>query len=253
MIDDDRVAADARSIVQALYDAGLIKTWYKDRPTGWRLVSGLWSPLYIQLRQLPSFPDLLADAGRAMGGMILRECGPVDRLVGIAMAGVPIATAIGLANRIPTCFTRKLEGVRSVEDLKEVITRYGDHAVVEGAIESGDKVVLIDDLVTRFDSKVIAAEQIRFETGRRGLSAIDCSDVAVLFDREQGAAESAEASGMKLHALIRFRTEGMTWLREKMAEEEHAVILDYLTNSAEYQDPAKQKQLEAMARADSPA
>ena len=249
MTDDGRGSADARSIVHALYEAGLIKTWYKDRPEGWRLVSGLWSPLYIQLRQLPSFPDLLADAGRAMGGMILHECGRVDRLVGIAMAGVPIATAIGLAHRIPTCFTRKLEGVRSVEDLKEVITRYGDHAVVEGKIESGDRVVLIDDLVTRFDSKVIAAEQVRFETGRRGLDAIECSDVAVLFDREQGAAESAASSGMKLHALIRFRTEGMAWLKEKMAEEEHEVILDYLKNSERYQDPSMQRRLEAMARA----
>ena len=39
-----------KEIIGMLYDQGMIRTWYRDKPEGWTLVSGIWSPFYIQLR-----------------------------------------------------------------------------------------------------------------------------------------------------------------------------------------------------------
>lgn len=121
-----------KEILESLYDANMIDTWYKSRPEGWTLFSGLWSPLYINLRPLGSFPSILKKIGTALGRLIQEECSVIDKIVGIASAGVPIATAISLENRIPMCYTRKLEGIKNINNIQEKISEYGQHNLVEG-------------------------------------------------------------------------------------------------------------------------
>jgi len=123
-----------KEIMAGLYEHGLIKTWLRDKPEGWKLVSGLWSPFYIQLRSLPSYPSLLKKIGRHMGEMVEKECN-ADRVLGIAMAGIPIATAISVGHDIPLCYTRKLEGATSLEGLKVAAMKYGEHSMVEEKAE----------------------------------------------------------------------------------------------------------------------
>ncbi len=241
--------AQARDVVRELYRRGMIRTWWRDGPAGWRLISGLWSPLYIQLRPLLSHPDLLRTIGVAMDDMIRREVPLATRLVGIAMAGIPVAVAIGLSGDWPCAMTRKLEGVRSLAELEQAVETYGEHAVVEGELRQGDRLVLVDDLVTKFDSKLIAAAQVRREAEKRDLSAVECRNVAVVFDREQGAAEAAAEHGMRLHALIPFKSKGLAWLESQMSEREFEVIADYLCDAKPYQDKGKQAALEHQARA----
>ena len=64
--------------------------------------------------------------------------------------------------------------------------------------ESGDAVALIDDLVTRLNSKLIGREQMLAEARRRDIT-INCNTIVVLVDREQGAQQSAEQYGLSLH------------------------------------------------------
>ncbi len=243
MPDGQNSQSDAREILRKMYELRMIRTWYRDNPEGWRLISGLWSPLYIQLRVLQSYPDLLRLVGERMAAMIRAEVPEVTQLVGVAFAGIPISVAASLAGNIPSAMTRKLPGVRSIEDFDKALAEYGEHALVEGELRSGDCPVIVDDLVSRFDSKLIAAEQVMREVKRRDLENVNCKHVAVVFDREQGAQEAAEKHGMSLHALIRFRSQGLDWLGEFMSPRENEVIRGYLENSEAFQTETVQRQL----------
>ncbi|MFV1950469.1 MAG: hypothetical protein ACC630_00720 [Nitrospinota bacterium] len=83
---------------------------------------------------------------------------------------------------------------------------------------------------------MIAIEQVKYESKRRGLSGIVCNDVAVLFDREQGALETAGEQGISLYSLIPFKTKGLYWLKNNMVDIEYQTIVDYLENPQKYQD-----------------
>jgi uridine monophosphate synthetase len=233
-------------LVRALYHHGLIRTWYRDNPRGWTLVSGLWSPVYIQLRPLSSYPELLRTVGGALGRLIAEECADLTRVIGVATAGIPIATAVSLMADIPSCFTRRLEGVRSLQDLNQFLKGYGEHSMIEGILEDGDRVGIVDDLVTKFDSKVLALKQLEFELQLRGLQQVTCSDIIVVLDREQGATERAKDYVITLHSLIPFRSQGIKWLKEVLADREYEIIHDYLRRPEHYQDPHVHAELAAL-------
>ncbi len=235
-----------KDITEKLYEKGMIETWYRDKPEGWRLVSKLWSPFYINLRTIGNYPSLLREIGSTMGRMIKAECPEVNKIVGIAQAGIPIATAITVQEDIPSCSTRKLEGIKTIEQFETKIGEYGEHKLVEGELEDGDRIALVDDLVTRFDSKMVALGQVNYEAKKRNVS-ISCKDVAVLLDREQGAEQRATELEMHLHSIIPFKSKGLDWLRDKWSAKEHEVISDYLKDTAKYQDEKLQKELMNLA------
>ena len=230
-----------KEITCLLYEKGLIKTWYRDNPRGWMLVSGLWSPFYIQLRPLASYPELLEKVGYALGRIIKEECKEVNKVVGVAMTGIPIASAIAILAGIPSLWTRKI-GVRSSDEFEKYILSYGEHTLVEGEFETGDRIVVIDDLATKFDSKLVAIEQIRYEAEKRG-SKVECKEVVVLLDREQGAAEVAAQHGISFYSLIPFKSKGLEWLKNSLSEIEYEVISGYLRDEKKYQNAEVQKEL----------
>lgn len=230
-----------KKIIKNLFEMGIIKTWQRDKHDGWILVSGIWSPFYIQLRKICSHPRLLKNIGYAMGKMIEHECSG-NKLLGIAMAGIPIATSISLAMNIPICFTRKMEGVRSQDDFKKKVDSYGEHSLIEGEMEEGDVFVAIDDLVTGFNSKMVAFEQLQYEAQKRNIN-VTCYEVAVLIDREQGAEKTAQKFGIGLHSLIPFQSKGLEWLRKYLTKMEYEVISDYLIQPEKYQDIKIQSRL----------
>jgi orotate phosphoribosyltransferase len=235
-----------KEITEMLYDAGMIRTWYKDKAEGWTLISGLWSPLYISLRPLGSHPEILKKVGYAMGRIIKEECKNVNRVVGIATAGVPIATAISLEANIPMAYTRKIEGVKNVEDFRSKITEYGQHDLIEGEFNNGDQVILVDDLVTMLSSKLVAIEQFKAEMIRRKTTA-SCDSVIVLLDREQGAEKLAETNQLRLFSLIPFKSKALNWLKNKFSKIEYDVLTDYLANTDKYQNKTLQEDLKSKA------
>jgi len=234
----------ARRITIALYEKGMIKTWFNHKPEGWTLVSGLWSPFYIQLRALGSYPSLLKEVGETISQLLSEQIPEVTRIVGIAMAGIPIAVAASLASGLPSAFTRKVEE-SSQASKKE---KYGEHAFLEGELLENDSVLLVDDVVTRFDSKLNAISQIKEEIRERGFKNVKCDQVIVVLDREQGATEMARTMNISLHSIIRFRSQALGWLSSEMSPTEQQVILDYLENPKKYQEPSIQNELAEEAR-----
>ncbi len=242
-----------KKIVKGLYKEKMILTWYNDKPQGWTLASGLYSPLYINLRLICSADTKLYKmVGKAIA-MLLNDAGFVSdgkhRLVWIAMAGIPIANAATLQSNIPSLYTRKLpEDVKTPDALDNYIKAHGQHALVEGDFRAGDRLAIVDDLVARFDSKLLAKSQIEQEIRRRNLPDVTVDDVFVLLDREQGGTEIAQKSGIRLHSLIPFRTKGLEWLKGSLSAVEYNTIKDYLSDPQKYQTKEMQEKLQALAK-----
>jgi orotate phosphoribosyltransferase len=224
-----------RELMRGIYENRMILTAERDKPEGWKLVSGLWSPFYIQLRLISSYPKILQRAGKAIAIMLKEEAPNVNRLVGIAFAGTPIATAASIESGIPACHTRKLVGAKTAAEMKRAMKEYGQHSLVEGIVEDGDVLCLVDDLVTGMDSKVTARSQVLTEMKGREIQNVVCEDVAVVVDRQQGAAERAKELGMRLHSAIRFVDEGLPLVRDLMSKSEYETISDYLADPKRYQ------------------
>jgi uridine monophosphate synthetase len=163
------------SLADGLLSAGCIKFG------NFTLKSGLQSPIYIDLRQIISFPKLLAEVAQAY--LPLLSTLQFSRIVGLPYAAIPIATAISLAGNYPMIYPRK--------EAKS----YGTKAEIEGEYHSGETVVVIDDLATTGGSKFEAIEKLT------GVGLV-VKDVVVLVDRQSGAKESLEQAGYSMHAVL---------------------------------------------------
>ena len=232
------VEADLKKdIMQDIYENRMLLTSVRDKPDGWTLHSGLWSPFYIQLRILSSFPETLEKIGQAMAKLIKEEAPHINRLVGIAFAGIPIATATSISARIPACHTRKIIGAKTEQELKEAISKYGQHSLLEGEVDDGDAICLVDDLVTGMESKLVARGQVIAELEKRGISDFRIDDIAVVVDRQQGARKRAEELNIKLHSLIDLVDEGLPLIQDKMSDEEFTMVSGYLADPTGFKKP----------------
>jgi len=223
----------AVEVVRTLFDEGLIRTWYRHQKQGWILRSGMWSPFYVQLRPLVSKPKLLGTIGKALANLIQRECPGVNRVVGVAMAGIPIAVSTSLSSGIPAAYTRKV--VRANDSSQPT---YGEHSLIEGELLDRDVVAVIDDVVTRFDSKFEAIEQLQHEADRLGIK-ISCPDVCVVVNRLQ----TQVPSGIRLHSLVQLTPDKVNTLKPFLLPREYEVIDEYLKNPQSFQDAGVQNAL----------
>jgi uridine monophosphate synthetase len=148
------------------------------------LKSGLKSPIYIDLRQIITYPRLLSDIAQAYLPLLSNL--QFSRIAGLPYAAIPIATAISLAGNYAMIYPRK--------EAKE----YGTKAEIEGEYHAGETVVVIDDLATTGGSKFEAIDKL---TG----AGLVVKDVVVLIDRQSGAKESLEKAGYSLHAVLTIR------------------------------------------------
>jgi len=226
-----------KSIMQDIYENRMLLTSVRDKPEGWTLHSGLWSPFYIQLRILSSYPETLEKVGQALGILIKEEAPHINRLVGIAFAGIPIATAMSLSSGIPACHTRKIIGVMTEQELQDAISRYGQHSLLEGEAKDGDVICLVDDLVTGMESKLVARGQVIAELRKRGVSDFTVDDIAVVVDRQQGARKRANELKINLHSLIDLVDEGLSLIKDRMTEKEFTMVSDYLADPNGFKKP----------------
>jgi orotate phosphoribosyltransferase len=238
----------ARSLIVQLYKDGLFRTWLRDRPNGWELISGNWSPFYITMRVVPSRPPLFRQVADSLGALIKHELPTVNRLLGLAATGVPLAAAVGYAEGIPMTFTRKLPNVRSIADLERELAEYGGHALVEGEFRSGDRVALVDDVVSLFDSKEIAIGQLQAELKRQKIEGVEVAAVVTVVDRGRDNAARAAAAGAPLHSLITLGAGDLEALRGIASDLEIDVVSEFVDNHEKYQDPKVQGRLRALAQ-----
>jgi uridine monophosphate synthetase len=169
------LALSRDQLILALADIGCVKFGQ------FTLASGLQSPIYIDLRLLVSHPSVLRNVARAYAQLLHPLA--FDRLAAIPYAALPIGTAVSLELGCPLIYPRK-----EVKD-------HGTQRVVEGEFQKGERIAVLDDLITTGASKLEAIAPLE-ELGLR------VEDVVVLMDREQGGQEYLEERGYRLHAVF---------------------------------------------------
>ena len=168
-----------------------------------KLTSGKASPYYIDLRVVPSFPDAFTQICDFYAETITNEIGlkNFNRIAGVPIAGIPFASQIAYNLKKPFLYVRK--GIR----------RHGRQRRVEGILVSGDRVLLVDDLVTTGLTLRKAAEAIRAEGG--------IVEQAVAFlDREEGGREKLAKNGIQLHTLLKINEVAKTLYESGALDEE---------------------------------
>jgi len=181
-----------------------------------KLTSGKASPYYIDLRVVPSFPDAFRQICDFYAEQITNEIGlkNFDRVAGVPLAGIPFASQIAYNLGKPFLYVRK--GIRL----------HGRKRRVEGILSSGDRVLLVDDLVTTGLTLNRAAKAVRAEGGI-------VEEAIALLDREEGGKEKLKKNGIKLYSLLRMSEVANTLFEiEAIDEESRKTILKQIKKIA---------------------
>jgi orotate phosphoribosyltransferase len=153
------------------------------------LASGRESTLYIDARLTTMSPEGLVLIGR-LGEAVLAE-GPwgVDAVGGLTLGADPIAYAISYASALAG---RPLRAFTVRKEAKA----HGTGKLIEGPFRPGDRVAIVEDVITTGASALKAAGAVRAGGG-------EVAGVLALVDREEGGRETLEAVGLEVVALVR--------------------------------------------------
>lgn len=157
------------------------------------LASGRRSSLYVDCRLTTMSPDGQMLIGRAALAA-LRETGwTVDSVGGLTLGADPISYAIAHTSALGA---ERGDGemVRAFTVRKEA-KQHGTGKLIEGPFVLGDRVAVIEDVITTGGSALKAVEAIKAAGGV-------VVGVLALVDREEGGREAIEATGLPVRALV---------------------------------------------------
>jgi orotate phosphoribosyltransferase len=153
------------------------------------LASGRQSTLYIDARLTTMSPDGLALIG-PLALAALRDSGwSVDAVGGLTLGADPISYAIAYASAASDA------PIRAFTVRKEAKS-YGAGRLIEGPFRAGDRVAVIEDVITTGGSALRAVDAVRQAGG-------SVAGVLALVDREEGGREALESAGLSVLALTR--------------------------------------------------
>lgn len=172
------------------------------------LASGKLSPYYIDLRLVPSYPSafdkitqIYLEQVKALGLKRFKRIGAIPT------AGIAFAAPLAYELEIPLLYVRK--------DAKE----HGRERLIEGIVVSGDRILIVDDILTSGKTITTAAEAIRAEGGV-------VSEALVLIDREEGGKEALAKAKIKLHTFMSVREVARTLYNiDQLTKEQYDTII----------------------------
>lgn len=145
------------------------------------LASGKKSRYYIDIKKATTDPKVLGLVADLMAEGLDR--GQVQRIAGVALGSVPLAVALSLRTGIPFVMVRK--------EKKD----HGTSKLIEGELKAGERVLVVEDVITSAGSAVYAVETLR----QAGAAV---STVLSVVDREEGGKDALKGMGVELRALI---------------------------------------------------
>jgi orotate phosphoribosyltransferase len=154
------------------------------------LSSGRSSNLYIDARLTTMSPEGLALIGPLALATIVEawDDPPVDAVGGLTLGADPISYAIAYASAASP-------HPRRAFTVRKEAKAHGTGRQVEGPYRPGDRVVVIEDVITTGGSALKAVEVLQRHEAR-------IVGVLALVDREEGGREALEAAGLTVRSLV---------------------------------------------------
>jgi len=148
------------------------------------LRSGRRSKYYLDKYRFETRPDLLAPLGRAIADAVREHAPEATRLAGPELGAVALAAAASLESGLPFVIVRK--------EAKD----YGTSNRLEGVFEAGERVCLIEDVVTTGGAALEAVQALR-DAG------LQVSTAVCVVDREEGGIDAFARQAVRLRPLYR--------------------------------------------------
>lgn len=151
------------------------------------LRSGRTSSYYVDKYLFSTRPEILRDLGplfaERVRSMERASNTKVNRLAGAELGGIPLVTVAAMSTGLPCVFVRNQK------------KNYGTAKQLEGKLDAGDRVILLEDVATTGGQALEAVEAIK-ATGATVLGVI------ATIDRQEGARENIENAGLRFDALF---------------------------------------------------
>jgi orotate phosphoribosyltransferase len=152
------------------------------------LASGKQSSLYIDARLTTMSPEGLSLIGPLGLDAIRNAHWAADSVGGLTLGADPIAYAISYAS------ANAAAPVRAFTVRKEA-KAHGTGKLIEGPFEAGDRVVIVEDVITTGSSAARAVQAVRAAGGA-------VLGVLALVDRDEGGRQALEALGLSVASLV---------------------------------------------------
>jgi len=209
----------SRKIAKNLLDkqAVMVKI---DPPFTW--VSGIKSPVYCDNRKMISFPDERKAVTEAFKAMIddkvaRGEMEMPDVIGGTATAAIPWAAFLAYEMGLPMIYIRP--------EKKE----HGAGKQVEGYLRSGQRVLIVEDLISTGGSSAKAAQAVRDENGV-------VTDIFAIVSWELPKSVTAfSEAGLKLTTLTGFTDIiGLAKERGDIDEKKYDIVMEFKEDTASW-------------------
>jgi orotate phosphoribosyltransferase len=148
------------------------------------LASGERSDYYVDIKKASTDPTVLSLIAEHMARRIGEEGIEVDRIAGVVLGSVPLAVALSLRMGVPFIMIRKERKA------------HGTGKQIEGSLLQGDRVIVVEDVITSAGSAAFAVETIR-----RAGGIVD--EVAAVIDRQAGGEGRLANLDIRLVSLLK--------------------------------------------------
>ena len=147
------------------------------------LSSGQESTYYIDIKRASTDPGVLHLMSQELASLIRREGLECDRLAGVVLGSIPLVVALSLETGISFVMVRKEKKI------------HGTSRTIEGTLNPGERVIVVEDVITSALSAVEAIKELR-------ASGAVVEHVIAVVDRQSGGKERLESLNLRFHPLI---------------------------------------------------
>lgn len=152
------------------------------------LASGRKSDVYIDARLTTMSPEGLVLIGPLALSTIRRMKWSADSIGGLTLGADPIAYAVSYASFSSPPWLRAFT-------VRKEPKQHGARRLIEGPFKKGDRVIVLEDVVTTGESAIKAIDAVRDAGG-------EVVGVMALVDRREGGTEKLKAAGFSLVSLV---------------------------------------------------